>query len=118
MVKFVNYYIEKRFNRMRILSLTASALFMLLAAGVSLNAQDYRDALRLYDNSMFSRSRTLFDEEAGKSLTSDPEGRSVLSQIRSVVPGYETSMESFISRNPQTLWPPAAAISSARLTCA
>ena len=102
MVKFVNYYIEKRFNRMRILSLTASAFFVLLAAGVSLNAQDYRDALRLYDNSMFSRSRTLFDEEAGKSLTSDPEGRSVLSQIRSVVPGYETSMESFISRNPQS----------------
>ena len=91
---------------MRFLSVTASVLLMLLAAAQSVNAQDYRDALRLYDNSMFSRSRDLFDEEAEKSLVSDPEGRSVLSQVRAEVPGYETAMEAFMARNPHSMHVP------------
>ena len=91
---------------MRFLSVTASVLLLLLAAAQSVNAQDYRDALRLYDNSMFSRSRDLFDEEAEKSLASDPEGRSVLSQVRAEVPGYETAMEAFMARNPHSIHVP------------
>ena len=91
---------------MRILSLTAAALLLLLMSGPALSAQDIRDALRLYDNSMFSRSRTLFDEAAEKSLSSDPEGRAVLSQVRSAVPGYETTMNAFIARNPHSLHVP------------
>ena len=87
---------------MRILSLMLSALLLMSFDG----PQKMRDAVRLYDNSMFSRSRTVFDDIAEGSESSDPEGFSVLSQVRSAAPGYETAMESFIRRNPHSVHVP------------
>ena len=55
---------------------------------------------------MFSRARTAFDDLADGSESSDPEGFSVLSQVRSSVPGYVEVMESFISRNPHSVHVP------------
>ena len=106
MVKFVNYYNEKRNIRMRILSLALTALLMVPLSGYQLKAQDLRDAVRIYDNSMFSRSRSVFDGITEGSVSSDPEGFSVLSQVRSSASGYEAAMESFISRNPHSVHVP------------
>ena len=98
MVKFVNYYNEKRNIRMRILSLALTALLMVPFSGYQLKAQNLRDAVRIYDNSMFSRSRSVFDGISEGSVSSDPEGFSVLSQVRSSAAGYEAAMDSFIRR--------------------
>lgn len=87
---------------MRILSLMLSALLLMSFDG----PQKMRDAVKLYDNSMFSRARTAFDDLADGSESSDPEGFSVLSQVRSSVPGYVEVMESFISRNPHSVHVP------------
>ena len=103
MVNFVNYYIEKRIIRMRILSLILATLILGSLNSYRSEAQNLREAVRLYDNSMFSRSRTVFDELSEKEVSSDPEGFSVLSQVRTSVPGYETVMESFITRNPHSV---------------
>ena len=115
MVNFVNYYLEKRIIRMRLFSLISAALLLTLMSGYRMAAQDvhdisghqeFRDALKLYDNSMFSRSHTLFDGLSERTASSDPEGISVLSQVRAEVPGYETLMESFIGRNPHSVHVP------------
>lgn len=87
---------------MRILSLLLSALLLMSFDG----PQKMRDAVRLYDNSMFGRSRTAFDDIAETSESSDPEGFSVLSQVRSSAPGYEVAMESFVRRNPHSVHVP------------
>ena len=87
---------------MRILSLMLSALLLMSFDG----PQKMRDAVKLYDNSMFSRARTAFDDLADGYESSDPEGFSVLSQVRSSVPGYVEVMESFISRNPHSVHVP------------
>ena len=91
---------------MRILSLILATLILGSLNTYRTEAQNLRDAVRLYDNSMFSRSRAVFDELSEKEVSSDPEGFSVLSQVRSSVPGYETAMESFVSRNPHSVHVP------------
>lgn len=106
MVKFVNYYNEKRNIRMRILSLALTALLMIPLSGYQLKAQELREAVRLYDNSMFSRSRSVFDGISEEAVSSDPEGFSVLSQVRSSAAGYEAAMDSFITRNPHSVHVP------------
>ena len=106
MVNFVNYYLEKRIIGMRILSVTLAALLLTSFGGYKVDGQELRDAVRLYDNSMFSRSRTVFDGMSDGDQASDPEGFSVLSQVRSCVPGYQQSMNHFIERNPHSVHVP------------
>ena len=62
MVNFVNYYKEKRIIGMRILLLAISALLLVSVNGYGQSTQSttdtyghqaFRDAVRLYDNSMF-----------------------------------------------------------------
>ncbi len=112
MVNFVNYYMEKRIIGMRIISLISAVLMMTFFSGLALTAQnisdgyghqEFRDAVRLYDKTMFNRSHSVFDRIAKESASSDPEGFSVLSQVRACVSGYETLMDSFILRNPYSI---------------
>lgn len=100
---------------MRILSITAAALLLLMLPEYDIMAQDvsdghareeFRDAMRLYDDAMYSRSRRLFDDISEDALSSDPEGLSVLSQVRMSAPGYVDAMESFIARNPHSMLVP------------
>ena len=71
-----------------------------------LSGDSFRDAMMLFDHGMFTRSRNVFDNISAKTSASDPEGYEVLSQVRSRVPGYETVMEEFLSRNPQSVLRP------------
>ena len=97
---------------MRFLSLAISAMLLISAnvcrvsAQNTIGHQELRDAVRLYDNSMFSRSRTVMDDISERTMSSDPEGFSVLSQVRSGDSGYERVMESFISRYPHSVHVP------------
>ena len=81
-------------------------LVTLVLAGHSLMAQisDYRDALRLYDKGMFSRSKMMFDRiEDQTQLKADPAGYSLLCDIRANVPGYENRIEAFLEKYPYSV---------------
>jgi hypothetical protein len=100
---------------MRFVSLISAALFLASMSGYKVSAQnvydgyghqEFRDAVRLYDNAMFDRSRSLFDEISKGSDSADPEGFSVLGQVRSALPGYEAAMDSFCERNPHSVHVP------------
>ena len=78
---------------------------MVLAAG-SLSAQtsEYRDALRLYEKGMFSRSKMIFDGiEADTQRKADPAGYSLLCDVRANVPGYEGRIDVFVDRYPYSV---------------
>ena len=75
-----------------------------------LPAQDqgqFRDALKLYDHGMYSRSRLYFDEMDSRSLSSDPEGYAVLCDVSQRVPGYQRDMDRFMESNPHSSLIPA-----------
>ena len=75
---------------------------ILMCIGLNINAQDMRSALRLFDNGMYSRARTSFDEVASASYMSDPEGYAVLCDVKQNVPGYTRTMNRFLAENPQS----------------
>ena len=82
--------------------LTVGLSMILMCIGLSVNAQDMREALRLYDNGMYSRARAYFDAEASESHIADPQGYAVLCDVKQNVPGYIRSMNRFIAENPQS----------------
>lgn len=97
---------------MRIIQLAAASLCLALLSWHDAEAQsfwetsahqDFRDAMKSYDNSMFSWSRTSFDGLADGSVSSDAEAFSVLSQARSNAPGYAEAMDAFIAGNPHSV---------------
>ena len=75
---------------------------MFMTVGFNLGAQDMRDALRLFDHGMYSGSRLYFDEMASESHTSEPEGYTVLCDVRQEVPGYVRTMKRFMAENPHS----------------
>ena len=70
-------------------------------------SKHFREALRLYDYGMYSRSRLYFEELNDKVQSSDPEGYAVLCDVRQRVPGYHRVMTVFIEKNPQSYVIPA-----------
>ena len=56
---------------------------------------------------MYSRSRLYFEELDAKVQSSDPEGYTVLCDVRQRVPGYDRDMAVFIEKNPQSSVIPA-----------
>ena len=85
---------------MRKLTVGLSMIFMCI--GLNANAQDMREALKLYDNGMYSRARVYFDDTASETHMADPEGYAVLCDVIQNVPGYRRSMASFLAENPQS----------------
>ena len=75
------------------------------ADGVYSNQQDegFRFALKLFDSGMYKYSRDRFNDIADKSRVTDPEGYSVLCDLRACVPGAELRMNEYISRNPHSV---------------
>lgn len=70
------------------------------------HSKEFREALRLQDYGMYSRSRHDFDELARKTGAADPEGYAVLNDVLLDVPGYVRGMESFFERNPHSVLVP------------
>ena len=88
-----------------------SAFSALILGGLTLvQAQEsgrLREALKLYDNGMYSRSRLYFDELEKTTMSSDPEGYAVLCDVRQRVPGYQRDMDRFMESNPHSSLLPA-----------
>lgn len=70
------------------------------------HATEFREALKLKDYGMYSRSRHDFAELARKTGAADPEGYAVLNDVLMNVPGYVRGMESFFERNPHSVLVP------------
>lgn len=97
---------------MRYISLTIISAAVLLFSTVGLSAQetsadrhkdDCRRILDIYESGMFSRSQHVFNIMAESEESAGHEGYSVLCDVMMRVPGYVTSMEDFIERNPQSV---------------
>ena len=96
---------------MRIISLTAMLLCMASMLGLGAAAQnntdgfptgEFREAMRLYEKGMYSRSRTLFEKIEKRYSAADPQGYAVLSQVRNDTYGSGKVAEDFIARNPHS----------------
>ncbi len=68
-----------------------------------LHSREFREALRLHDYGMYSRSRHAFDELSSKTVSADPRGYAVLNDVRMNVPGYQRGMESFFESDPHSV---------------
>ena len=93
MIKFV-VYLRKRKMKMK-LNIFALLLASALLSGFAADAQvsgtvgldrshskEFREALRLHDYGMYSRSRQSFDELSRKTGAADPEGYAVLNDVK------------------------------------
>ena len=69
-------------------------------------SKELREALRLHDYGMYSRSRYDFDQLARKTGAADPEGYAILNDVLLNVPGYVRGMESFFEQNPHSVLVP------------
>ena len=97
---------------MRFIQSAAIVLLLSFASNLSATAQDIssgtsnkdmREALKLYDNGMYSAARHAFVPISEKELSSDPEGFALLSQVRSNTDGYEAVMERFFADHPHSM---------------
>lgn len=68
--------------------------------GISGRKDEFREAMRLYDKEMYSRSRMMFEKLSDDYATADPAGYSLLCDVLSDAPGYDNSIERFVDRYP------------------
>ncbi len=66
------------------------------------HGKEFREALRLRDKGMESRSASIFGQLSGNTYGLDPEGYSVLNDVVMRTPGYMHLMEEFMTSNPQS----------------
>ena len=72
----------------------------LWADRTTVQVQEFRDAMRLYDKEMYSRSKLMFDRISKENGTADPAGYALLCDVRVDKPGYENSLKSFLVEYP------------------
>lgn len=97
---------------MRLLYIAAAAALMMTSSWMNVKADEvrsiktedtFRSTLRMFDHGMYSRSRQSFDALSSKLNLTDPEGYSVLCDLKASVPGAELRMNEYISRNPHSV---------------
>lgn len=100
---------------MRIISLSAVLLGVMSLFSAETAAQnkaegfpsvEFREAVRLYENGMYSRSRTLFEKIGEDYSAVAPEAYSVLAQVREKTPGYAKTADTFLEENPHSVLVP------------
>ncbi len=65
--------------------------------------KEFREALRMYDYGMYSRSRRSFDRLYVNTGSTDSKGYAILNDIRMNVPGYVRGMEAFFETDPHSV---------------
>lgn len=80
------------------LSVLVAALLSAEVAG----ADELRKAIRMYEDGMLVRSRSLFDRMAETASKSDPLGWSVLCDVQMETAGYQNRMTAFIKEYPNS----------------
>ena len=100
---------------MRIISLSAVLLGIMCMFSAETAAQnkvegfpsvEFREAVRLYENGMYSRSRTLFEKIGEDYSAVAPEAYSVLAQVREKTSGYAKAADAFLEENPHSVLVP------------
>ena len=81
----------------------AAVLFSAILSSSPAMADELKKALRMHEDGMIVRSRSLFEDIAEKTASADPLGWSVLCDIQMETPGYVGRMEDFIRKNPQSI---------------
>ena len=79
------------------------ASVMLAALPVAAQTDDYKQALRLYEKGMLSRSEMMFDNIAEQTRKADPAGYSLLCDVRSNTPGYERCIDEYADAYPYSV---------------
>ena len=79
------------------------ASVMLAALPVSAQTDDYKQALRLYEKGMLSRSEMMFDNIAEQTRKADPAGYSLLCDVRTNAPGYERRIQEYVDAYPYSV---------------
>jgi hypothetical protein len=91
---------------MKKINVFAAVLFSAMLASSPVSADELRKALRLYEDGMIVRSRSLFDAQARKSEALDPIGWSVLCDVQMKTEGYEARMDDFLRTSPYSIMVP------------
>lgn len=82
------------------LTMTIAAVMLSVLASLA-QETDYRQAFRLYEKGMFSRSAMIFDAVTHESeRKADPAGYSLLCDVRAGVPGYDQRIEAYVAEYP------------------
>ncbi len=84
----------------------AATLMTAAIAYGSVSTDGYRKALRLYEDGMVVRSRSLFDAYAKEASASDPTGWSILCDVQMDTEGYEDRMADFLAKSPHSIMVP------------
>ena len=66
----------------------------------TVNVQEFRSAMRLYDKEMYSRSKVMFDRISKDCGAADPAGYSLLCDVRVDKPGYEYNLMRYLAEYP------------------
>ena len=105
MVKFVKLFIMKsdKVDMKKKIFALAAVVVSVIMCSVAANADEYRKALRLYEDGMTVRSRSVFDKLSKESAAADPKGWAVLCDVRMKTEGYEGMMEEFMEMNPHSV---------------
>ena len=69
-------------------------------------AGEFREAMKLYEKGMFSRSRTLYEKIENLHSSTNPEAYAVLSQVRGKTYGYDKVADDFLEKNPHSILVP------------
>lgn len=91
---------------MKKINVFAAVLFSAMLASGPVSADELRKALRLYEDGMIVRSRSLFDAQARKSEALNPIGWSVLCDVQMKTEGYEARMDDFLRTSPYSIMVP------------
>lgn len=81
-------------------------LALLLSFTIPSVADDFRQAVRLYESSMYSRSEKILSSLKRQCPKAETEGFAVLSEVMMNVPGYAWRMERFLEEEPQSVLVP------------
>ena len=80
-----------------------AALSALVMSATVLSATDFREILKLQQRGMHNRASLLYRELSQDVKSSDPEGYALLSDVMMNMEAYETRMDEYIARNPQSV---------------
>ena len=81
----------------------AAVLLSAILSSSPAMADELKKALRMHEDGMIVRSRSLFEKIAEKTEAADPLGWSVLCDIQMETPGYVGRMEDFLKNHPHSI---------------
>ena len=79
-----------------------AAFSALVMSATALQAQDFREILRLQQHGMHNRASLLYNGLSRDVISSEPEGYAILCDVRMNIGSYKSRMDDYIKRNPHS----------------